>query len=304
MITVVGSLNMDLLIDAPQLPSPGETVRGRNFRRSPGGKGANQACAVARMGVHCSMLGAVGNDPFGDELIAGLGADGVDVSAVRRIAETATGVAMITIDAAGQNQIVLAPGANDVLSPDDISRHSRLLRGSRAVIAQLEIPVATVTAALREARQGGALAVLNPAPCVALDDEVLGLCDWIIPNEIEAGQLVGRTVRSPEEARLAALELRRRSDGAGIAVTLGAEGVWLETREFSGLISAFAVRAVDTVAAGDTFIGAFVARLVEGATPVEAARMGCAAAAIAVTRPGAQASVPHRAEVEARLRER
>ena len=304
MITLVGSLNMDLLIDAPQLPSQGETVRGRNFRRSPGGKGANQACAVARMGVHCSMLGAVGNDPFGDELIAGLCADGVDVSPVRRIAGTATGVAMITIDAAGQNQIVLAAGANDVLSPDDISRHSRLLRGSRAVIVQLEVPLPAVTAALREARQGGAMTVLNLAPCFALDDEVLGFCDWIIPNEIEAGQLVGRTVRSPEEARLAALELRRRSGGAGIAVTLGAEGVWLETREFSGLIPAFAVRAVDTVAAGDTFIGAFVARLVEGATPVEAARKGCAASAIAVTRPGAQASVPHRAEVEAWLRER
>ncbi len=304
MITVVGSLNMDLLIDAPQLPLPGETVRGRNFRRSPGGKGANQACAVARMGADCSMLGAVGSDSFGDELIAGLRADGVDVSAVRQVDGIATGVAMITVDAAGQNQIVLAAGANEVVSPDDVSRNSRLLRGSAAVIVQLEVPLIVVTAALREARKGGAIAVLNPAPCFALDDEVLGLCDWIVPNEIEAGQLVGRTVRSPEDARLAAVELRRRSGGAGIAVTLGGEGVWLETREFSGLIPAFPVRAVDTVAAGDTFIGAFVVRLIEGATPEEAARFGCAAAAIAVTRHGAQASVPHRAEVEAWLRER
>jgi ribokinase len=304
MITVVGSLNMDLLIDVPQLPSTGETVRGRNFRRSPGGKGANQACAVARMGVHCSMLGAVGNDPFGDELIAGLRADGVDVSAVRRAAGIATGVAMITIDAAGQNEIVLAMGANEVVSSDDISRNSRLLRGSAAVIAQLEVPLPVVTAALREARQGGAIAVLNPAPCLALDDEVLSLCDWIVPNEIEAGQLVGRTVRSPEEARFAAVELLRSTGGAGIAVTLGGAGVWLEAGDFSGLIPAFPVRAIDTVAAGDTFIGAFVARLVEGATPEEAARFGCAAAAIAVTRSGAQASVPHRAEVEAWLRDR
>lgn len=224
------------------------------------------------------MLGAVGNDPFGDELIAGLRADGVDVSAVRRAAGIATGVAMITIDAAGQEQIVLAMGANEVVSSDDISRNNRLLRGSAAVLAQLEVPLPVVAAALREARQGGAIAVLNPAPCLALDDEVLSLCDWIVPNEIEAGQLVGRTVRSPEEARFAAVELLRRAGGAGIAVTLGGAGVWLEAGDFSGLIPAFPVRAIDIVAAGDTFIGAFVARLVKGATPEEAARFGCAAA--------------------------
>ena len=216
MITVVGSLNMDLLVDAPSLPQSGETVRGRNFRRSPGGKGANQACAVARMGMPCAMLG--------EALLAGLREDGVDVTAVRRRAESSTGVAMITVDAAGQNQIVVAAGANALVSPHDIERHGELLRASKAVIAQLEIPLAAVEAALRQAKQGGAITVLNPAPCAELSDELLRLCDWIIPNEIEAGQLAGMTVRSVDDAALAARRLRERCGGSRIAVTLGEIG--------------------------------------------------------------------------------
>lgn len=304
MIAVIGSLNMDLLVDAPKLPEPGETVHGRSFRRSPGGKGANQACAVARMGIKCAMLGAVGNDAFGEELLAGLREDGVDVTAVRRVPETATGVAMITVDADGQNQIVVAAGANALVSPQDIEQHASLLRDSKAIIAQLEISLAAVEVALRQAKQGRAITVLNPAPCAELSGEFLGLCDWIIPNEIEAGQLAGVTVRSVEYAAFAASRLRQRSGGARIAVTLGAAGVWIEAPEFSGHIHGFAVQAVDTVAAGDTFIGAFVTRLVEGANPRDAARFACAAAAISVTRPGAQASVPRRSEVDAWLRER
>ena len=304
MITVVGSLNMDLMVDAPSLPQPGETVRGRNFRRSPGGKGANQACAVARMGIKCALIGAVGDDPFGDELLASLRADGIDVAAVTRRANTSSGVAMITVDAVGQNQIVLVAGANDTLSPSEILPHADNFLGSKAVIVQLEIPLDAVEAALRQAKQGRALAVLNPAPCVILADELLRLCDWIIPNEIEAGQLADMTVRSAEDASLAARRLRERSGGARIAVTLGAAGVWIEAPEFSGHIPGFAVQAVDTVAAGDVFLGAFVTRLVEGADPRDAARFACAAAAISVTRPGAQASVPQRLEVDAWLRER
>jgi len=304
MITIVGSLNMDLLVDAPHLPQPGETVHGRNFRRSPGGKGANQACAVARMDMPCAMLGAVGDDAFGEALLSGLREDGVDVTAVRRTSETSTGVAMITVDAFGQNHIVVAAGANALVSPQDIERHASLLRASKAVIVQLEIPLAAVEAALRQAKQGRALTVLNPAPCAELNDELLRLCDWIIPNEIEAGQLAGVTVRSVDDAALAARRLRESSGGARLAVTLGAAGVWIEAAEFFGHVPGFAVRAVDTVAAGDTFIGAFVTRLVEGADPRDAARFACAAAAISVTRPGAQASVPRRSEVDAWLRER
>lgn len=304
MITVVGSLNMDLLIETPRLPTPGETVHGRNFRRAAGGKGANQACAVARMGMKCGMVGAVGDDAFGDELIASLRGDGVDVDSVVCRANTASGVAMITVDAAGQNQIVLAAGANDTVSPLDIEQHAAILCASRAVLVQLEIPIPAAEAALHQAKLGRALSVLNPAPYVELSDELLRLCDWIIPNEIEAGQLAGVTVRSVNDAALASRRLRERSGGARIAVTLGAAGVWLDAPEFSGHVPGFAVRAVDTVAAGDTFIGAFITRLVEGATPHEAARFACAAAAISVTRQGAQASIPRRSEVDAWLRER
>jgi len=301
MITVVGSLNMDLMVDAPSLPQPGETVRGRNFHRSPGGKGANQACAAARMGIKCALIGAVGDDLFGDELLASLRGDEIEVAAVMRRANTSSGVAMITVDDAGQNQIVLAAGANDTVSPSEIARHSAILWESKAVIAQLEIPLDAVEAALRQAKQGRALAVLNPAPYAELSDELLRLCDWIIPNEIEAIQLADMTVRSAEDASLAAQNLRKRSGGACIAVTLGAAGVWVEAPEFSGHIPGFAVQAVDTVAAGDVFIGAFVTRLVEGADPRDAARFACAAAAISVTRRGAQASIPRRSEVDAWL---
>ena len=304
MITVVGSLNMDLLVDAPNLPVPGETVHGRSFRRSPGGKGANQACAVARMGMRCAMIGAVGNDSFGDELLASLQRQEIDVAAVAIRANTSSGVAIIAVDAAGQNQIVVVAGANDTVSPLEILHHADIFLGSKAVLVQLEIPIAAVEATLRQAKQGRALSVLNPAPYVELSDELLRLCDWIIPNEIEAGQLAGVMVCSVDDAAFASRRLRERSGGARVAVTLGAAGVWLDTSEFSGHVLGFEVQAVDTVAAGDTFIGAFVTRLVEGTDPRDAARFACAAAAISVTRPGAQASVPHRSEVDAWLRER
>jgi ribokinase len=302
MITVVGSLNMDLFIEAARLPTPGETVLGRNFRRAPGGKGANQAVAVARMGGACAMIGAVGDDSFGDELLANLRAAGVDTNAVAQPAGTASGVAMIAVDDSGQNQIVVASGANGTLSPDDIARHAALIRRSGAVVVQLETPLPAVEAALRLGREAGALTVLNPAPCLELSDELLRRCDWIVPNEIEAAQLSGMTVRSHADAATASKKIRKRSVGANVLITLGADGVWLDTNCFVGKVSAFKVEAVDTVGAGDTFIGAFVTRLIEGAEAREAARFACATAAIAVTRRGARAGIPSRAEVEAWLR--
>lgn len=304
MVTVVGSMNMDLLIDTEQLPATGETVRGERFRRAAGGKGANQACAVARMGMACAMIGAVGEDAFGDELLRGLAADGVDVSAVRKLREKPTGVAMITVDAVGRNQIVVAAGANGEVTTGDVQRNSELLHRSKALIAQLEVPVAVVESALSEARERSVLTVLNPAPFAPLPDALLRLCDWIIPNEVEAGQLVGRSVQSAAEAADAAHEIRRRSNGGNIAITLGRDGVWIESDTFAGQVSGFAVNAVDTVAAGDTFIGAYVVKLVEGVGVRDSARFACAAAAISVTRSGAQASIPMRAEVEAWLRGR
>lgn len=300
MITVVGSFNMDLVIEAPRFPAPGEAILGRNFRRACGGKGANQACAVARMGVPAFMIGAVGRDAFGDEMVANLQALGVDTSGVVRCETVASGTAMITLDASGQNQIVVANGANDTLTAADIGRCASQISRSRALLVQLETSMASVAAALQQAHQAKILTILNPAPYAPVSDELLRLCDLVIPNEGEASKLTGVEVRDLQSAGLAARKLRARAD-AGVLVTLGANGVWVDAAWFTGHVPGFKVEAVDTVGAGDTFIGAFAVRMAEGADVREAVRFGCAAAAIAVTRRGAQASIPDRGEVEAFL---
>jgi ribokinase len=302
MITVVGSFNMDLFIEAPRFPQPGEAILGRNFRRACGGKGANQAYAVARMGQPAAVIGAVGQDAFGDEMVANLNAVGVNTAAVARRSDVASGTAMIVLDATGQNQIVVANGANETLIAEDVRRNAALLQKSKAVITQLETTLAATEAALKLAREAGVLAILNPAPFTPVSDDLLRLCDWIIPNEGEATHLTGTTVHDPTGAAVAAKALKQRSNCRNILVTLGAKGLWLDTPSFTGHLAGFKVNAVDTVGAGDTFIGAFVSRLVAGAEVREAARFGCAAAAIAVTRRGAQASIPSRAEVEAFLK--
>ncbi len=302
MITVVGSFNMDLFIEAPRFPAPGEAILGKNFRRAPGGKGANQAYAVARMGTKAAIIGAVGRDAFGDEMVANLDAAGVDTRAVLRRDTVASGTAMIVLDASGQNQIVVANGANDTLTAEEVTANAELFRHSRAVVVQLETPLDSVEEALMLAKDLNKLAVLNPAPFTPVSDKLLALVDWIIPNEIEASKLTGVAVRDAATAAKAASALKKRSDCENILVTLGANGVWLDTPQFTGHVPGFKVQAVDTVGAGDTFIGAFVTRLVEGTEPREAARFGCAAAAIAVTRRGAQASIPTRVEVEKFLR--
>lgn len=300
MITVVGSLNMDLLVEVPRFPAPGETLVGHNFRHTAGGKGANQACAVAKLGAPAFLIGAVGCDAFGDEMLAGLKASGVNTSGVVRRTEGASGTALIVLDASGQNQIVVAAGANGTLTAADVHRHESHIRASRALLVQLETPLESVTAALRLARAAKVLTILNPAPFIPLADEVLRLCDFVIPNENEASQLTGVAVHDLASASVAAQTIRERSR-ANVLITLGANGVWLATDAFTGHVAAFRVEAVDSVGAGDTFIGAFAVRLAEGAEVREAARFGCAAAAIAVTRRGAQAGQPTRAEVEALL---
>ena len=303
MITVVGSLNMDLFIETQRLPEPGETVLGRSFRRAPGGKGANQACAVARMGLPCSIIGAVGEDDFGSEMLANLAAAGVDVTPVVRRREMASGTAMIIVDASGQNQIVVAGGANETVTPALIKEKSDIIRRSKTVITQLEVPLAAVEATLRLAREAGAMTVLNPAPFQPLAAGLVPWCDWIIANESEATGLSGVSVSSVTDADKAASELRRRFNHVNVLVTLGANGVWAASERHSGHIPAFKVAAVDAVGAGDTFIGAVMKRLVEGTKVPEAIRFGCAAAAIAVTRRGAQSSIPTRSEVEEFLKQ-
>lgn len=297
MITVVGSFNLDLVIEVPRFPATGESILGKNFRRACGGKGANQACAMARMGMQTHMIGSVGCDTAGDEMLAALRLAGVDISSVLRRDDVPSGMAMIWIDATGQNQIVVAGGANDTLSEMVVHNREEQICRSQALVVQLETPLPGVIAALRLARAARVLTVLNPAPFVSLPDEVLKLCDYLIPNAHEATQLSGVEIIDIPSAQLAARALRTRS-GANVVITLGAEGVWLDTNVFTGLVPAVRVEAVDSVGAGDTFIGAFVVRLVEGASPLEAAQFGCAAAALSVTRRGAQASIPERDEVD------
>src|ERR1051325_1643538 len=284
MITVVGSFNMDLFIEAPRFPAPGETIHGKHFRRAPGGKGANQAYAVARMGRKAAIIGAVGQDAFGDEMVLNLDRVGVNTTGVVRRKDVASGTAMVVLDAAGQNQIVVANGANDTLTAPDVTAQAELFRQSKVVIAQLETTVPATEAALRLARECGALAVLNPAPFTPVNDGLLQLCHWIIPNEGEATKLSGVEVKDASTAAAAAKVLKQRSGCPNLAVTLGAQGVWLDSESFTGHVPGFKVDAVDTVGAGDTFIGAFVLRLLEGTEAGEAARFGGAAAAIAVTR--------------------
>lgn len=298
MITVVGSFNMDLFIEAPRFPAPGEAILGRNFRRAPGGKGANQAYAVARMGVPTAMIGAVGQDAFGDEMVANLLEVGIGTRGVARRDTVASGTAVVILDATGQNQIVVANGANDTLTAAEVLAQRDSFVRSQAVIVQLETPMDSVAATLRLARECRIISVLNPAPYAPVTDAMLHLCDWIIPNENEAAKLTGVEVHDAASAGSAAVVLKLRSACPRVAVTLGANGVWLDTPEFTGHVPGFKVQAVDTVGAGDTFIGAFVARLVRGVPVREAARFACAAAAIAVTRRGAQASIPTADEVQ------
>ena len=302
MITVVGSFNMDLVIEAPRFPAPGEAILGRNFRRACGGKGANQAYAVAKMGMPAAMIGAVGQDAFGDEMLANLNSIGVNTEGVVRRADVPSGTAMIVLDVSGQNQIVVANGANDTLTGADVERSAARIGGSKALVVQLETPLPSVHAALEIANDSGVLTVFNPAPFASVPDELLRRCDFVVPNEGEASKLTAIEVRDLADAAAAARQLRERSRRAEILITLGANGVWLDTKSFVGHVPGFEVGAIDTVGAGDTFIGAFTVRIVEGADAREAAWFGCAAAALAVTRRGAQTSIPTRSEVEEVLR--
>jgi ribokinase len=290
-VVVIGSLNMDLVARAARLPLPGETVAGDSFTTVPGGKGANQAVAAARLGARTAMVGCVGDDAFGARLVGGLEADAIDVGAVRRVAGTSSGVALIVVDGAGRNGIVVVPGANGQLGPGDVDAAEPLIAAARIVVLQLEIPLATVQHAVRRARALGKLVVLNPAPARALPAELIAAVDFVVPNELEAATLTGIPVVTPADA----IEAGRRLRAAGAAtvlVTLGAQGVVTVSPDGERHDPAPHVDAVDTTAAGDTFIGGLCAALVGGRALADAVAYGQAAAAVCVTRPGAQPSIP------------
>lgn len=298
-LVVVGSLNMDLIVRTPRFPIGGETLAGHGFATAAGGKGANQAVAAARLGAKVAMVGCVGDDSNGAELRAGLVAEGIDCNAVATVPGVATGIATILVDDAGQNAIVIAAGGNGEMTAERLASHDALLEAADIVIAQLEVPMATVEATLARAHALGRTVILNPAPAVGpLPENWYSLIDYLIPNESEAALLTGVAVDSPESA-LQAAEKLLASGARRILITLGSQGVFYADCERHLHLLVEPVVAVDTTAAGDTFVGGFAAGLAEGMPLESAIRLGQQAAALAVTRPGAQPSIPHRHELPA-----
>lgn len=293
-----------MVATAPRLPVAGETLLGRDFFKAPGGKGANQAVASARLGIPTYMVGRVGADSFGTELVNSLQASGVQTENVFVDETVSSGVAMITVDIRGENQILVIPGANGRVNHEDVERLSRLLPEATALLLQFEIPMSAVVAAAKAAREAGVTVILDPAPVQAdVPDELYPLVDIITPNEVEAAQLVGFPVDGEESATKAAAVLRQRGVKNAIA-KLGAKGVFCATQEESFFIPSFSVHTVDTTAAGDAFNGGLAAALHEGLSLRQAVVWGAAAGALAAMKLGAQPSLPERLTFDEFLKER
>lgn len=304
MVVVVGSLNMDFVVRVRSLPGAGQTVPGSDFAMIPGGKGANQAVAAGKLGagsVRVRMVGRVGLDLFADRLRASVAGAGVDVSTVHASRSQPTGVALISVDHAGQNQIVVAAGANGELAPSEGElRH--VFRGGRFALFQLESPLTTVAAGLRIAREEGLTTILDPAPAQVLPPEMLRHTDILTPNETEAFVLLGRAPRRVETDEVAALADEVAHLGARMTILkLGDGGCFFRGDREAYRVPAFPVRVVDSTAAGDTFNAALAIALAEGSPLPLALRFANAAAAVSVTRAGAQTSAPSRTEVDALL---
>ena len=298
LIVVLGSTNTDMVISGKKIPAPGETVSGGVFLMNPGGKGANQAVAVARLGgknTKCVFIAKVGNDLFGRDTARRMKADGIDARLIVD-AQTPSGTALILVDKQGQNCISVALGANGTLSPEDIYPILKeTLPQASALLMQLETPMETVLAAAQAAKAVGVPVVLNPAPATKLPGALYRCLEWITPNESEAELLTGVKVTDATSAAKAAAILQKRGV-KNILITLGAKGCWCSVTRH--IHPGHKVKAVDCVAAGDTFNGAFVVALAEGRSCEEAITFAEQAAAISVTRPGAQSSVPYRIEVK------
>ena len=298
-IVVLGSTNTDMVITGKKIPVPGETVSGGKFLMNPGGKGANQAVAVARLSAKkgaCVFVAKVGDDLFGRETAARMKKDGIDAKLVVD-RKNASGTALILVDAKGQNVISVALGANGTLSPADIAPYEKTIAGGAALLMQLETPIPTVLRAAEVARAAGVPVILNPAPATKLPRKLLKLVDWITPNETEAEILTGVKVTDAASAQKAIDTLKKMGVGHAL-VTMGSKGVYCGNCR--KLYPCRKVKAVDCVAAGDTFNGAFTVALTEGKGCAEAIAFAQKAAAISVTRPGAQASVPFRKEISER----
>src|SRR5579859_2027901 len=298
-VVVFGSINMDLVVRTPQLPDAGQTLIGRTFTSVPGGKGANQAVAAARLGATTRMVGHVGDDMFGTALLGSLQLAGVDVRGVQR-EPGSSGVAAIAVDDRGENTILVVPGANSRSDPADLSRLDQALLQASVLLLQLEIPLEAVVAAARMARQHGVLVILDPAPARDLPAELYTLIDLLTPNASEAALLSGVTPDHPGDVRQAASILLARGPRS-VVIKLGGQGAYWTDGQAERLYPAFPVHVVDTVAAGDAFNGAVAAALDRGLAMPAALWQGMAAGALATTRAGAQAAMPDRAELDALL---
>jgi ribokinase len=296
-ILVVGSSNTDMIIKLDRIPRPGETILGGEFTTAAGGKRANQAVGAARAGGDVTFVARVGQDMFGEQAVAGFVAVGIHVEYVTRDKAAPSGVALIFVAKDGENSIAVAGGANSRLSPADIKKVKRALAGVRAVVMQLETPLATVQAAAELAARAKVPIILNPAPARDLPDQLLKLVSILTPNETEAELLTGIKVTDEATAAKAAEKLQARGVET-VIITLGARGAFVATASTRELVPGFRVKAVDTTAAGDVFNGALAVALGEGRPLLEAARFANAAAAISVTRLGAQPSAPLRKEIE------
>jgi ribokinase len=301
-LAVLGSINADHILNLAHFPRPGETVIGKQYHIAFGGKGANQAVAAGRAGADIAFIACVGADDIGERIRQQLQQDRIDTAPVETDADESTGVAMIFVNGEGENNIGIYSGANAALTPARVAQHQQVIADADALLMQLESPLESVLAAAKIARAQQTQVILNPAPATALSDELLALIDIITPNETEAEILTGIAVKSDEDAARAAAALHAKGI-ATVLITLGRRGVWLSEQGNGVRIPGFSVQAIDTIAAGDTFNGAFITARLEGVAMHDAVRFAHAAAAIAVTRPGAQPSVPWRTEIDAFLQQ-
>ena len=294
-IVVIGSINMDLVTICERAPRGGETLLGKKFMQIPGGKGANQAVAMGKMKSPVSMLGKIGREGMGDILLDSMKKDGIDISNIEYCDET-TGIAKIIVEENGQNRIIVVPGANYEVDSSYIDRHLDAIKNCDILVTQLEIPIETVKYSLKKAKEFGKITILNPAPATKLDEEIILNSDYIIPNETEL-ELLSRMSITDEKSVINAADVLLKKGVKGLIVTLGSKGCMYISKVERKAFPAYRVKAIDTTAAGDSFIGGFVNGLASGLNFEESIDRGTKVAAISVTRIGAQTSIPTLEEV-------
>ncbi len=296
-IVVIGSSNTDMIVKVPHIPAPGETILGGDFTTAAGGKGANQAVAAARTGGEVVFVTCLGEDDFGKHALTGYQKEKIDTSLVKITKEKPSGIAMINVAGNGENSISVAPGANSMLQPEDLRNALPKINNPGMIIAQLEIPLETVIEAGKMAKELGIPFILNPAPARELPEELLGYATILTPNESEAELLTGMPVNSMAEIEAAAENLKSKGV-TQVIITLGKQGAYVDMEGFQGVVPGFTVKAMDTTAAGDVFNGALGVALLENQNISDAIRFAHAAAAISVTKLGAQPSVPAKQDVQ------